>query len=190
MTVEETALPGVLRIDPDVYSDDRGAFMETFRTERYQRSGIDATFVQDNVSRSEQGVLRGLHLQNPQAQAKLVYVLAGTVYDVVVDVRHGSDTFGAWMGTTLNAWSGQLYVPEGFAHGFAVTEGPAVFAYKCTEVYAPSAELSIRWNDPDLAIDWPVERPIVSEKDAAAPRLRDIDTERLMFESSAASPQP
>ena len=188
MTVEETALPGVLRIHPDVYSDDRGAFMETYRTERYTEAGIDAVFVQDNVSRSEQGVLRGLHVQNPKAQAKLVYVLSGTVYDVVVDVRRGSDTFGEWMGTTLHAWSEQLYVPEGFAHGFAVTKGPAVFAYKCTEVYAPSAELSIRWNDPDLAIDWPVDSPIVSEKDAVAPRLRDIDTERLTFETPAVSP--
>lgn len=190
MTVEETALPGVLHVDLDVYSDDRGAFMETYRTARYRDAGIPATFVQDNVSRSEQGVLRGLHLQNPHAQAKLVYVLAGRVYDVVVDVRRGSDTFGEWMGTTLDAWSGQLYVPEGFAHGFAVTDGPAVFAYKCTDVYAPSAELSIRWDDPDLAIDWPLDAPTVSEKDAAAPRLRDIDPERLTFEASAASPEP
>lgn len=185
MTVEETALPGVLRVRPDVYSDDRGAFMETYHAERYARAGIDATFVQDNVSRSEEHVLRGLHLQNPHPQGKLVYVMEGTVYDVVVDVRRSSDTFGEWMGTTLDAWSGQLYVPEGYAHGFVVTEGPALFAYKCTDVYEPSSELSIRWDDPDLGIDWPVDDPIVSEKDADAPLLRDVDPARLVVSSGA-----
>ncbi|PEN14513.1 dTDP-4-dehydrorhamnose 3,5-epimerase [Longibacter salinarum] len=184
MTVEETALPGVLHIQTDVYEDERGAFMETFHAERYAEAGIDATFVQDNVSRSEEGVLRGLHLQNPHPQGKLVYVLQGTVYDVVVDVRPSSNTFGEWMGTTLDAWSGQLYVPEGFAHGFVVTEGPALFAYKCTDVYDPNAELSVLWNDPDLDIEWPVDTPIVSGKDAAAPRLRDIDPDRLMLAES------
>ena len=180
MTVEETALPGVLRVRPDVYSDDRGAFMETYQAKRYAQAGIDATFVQDNVSRSEENVLRGLHLQNPHPQGKLVYVLEGAVYDVVVDVRPSSDTFGQWMGTTLDAWAGQLYVPEGYAHGFVVTDGPALFAYKCTDVYAPSSELSIRWDDPDLNIDWPVDDPVVSEKDAEAPLLREVDPARLM----------
>jgi len=179
MNVETTALPGVLRIQTDIYEDDRGGFMETFHADRYAEMGIDVTFVQDNVSRSETGVLRGLHLQHPHPQGKLVYVLAGTVYDVVVDVRRNSDTFGEWIGTTLQPWSHQLFVPEGFAHGFVVTDGPATFAYKCTDVYAPEAELTIHWNDPDLGIDWPVDDPVVSEKDAAAPRLRDIDRDRL-----------
>jgi dTDP-4-dehydrorhamnose 3,5-epimerase len=186
MTVEETALPGVLHIHTDVYEDERGAFMETFHAERYADVGIDATFVQDNVSRSQEGVLRGLHLQNPHPQGKLIYVLKGTVYDVVVDVRRSSDTFGQWLGMTLDAWSGQIYMPEGFAHGFVVTEGPALFAYKCTDVYTPSAELSVLWNDPDLGIDWPVDDPIVSGKDAAATRLRNIDPDRLTFAESVA----
>lgn len=185
MTVEETSLPGVLRVHTDVYADDRGAFMETYHAERYADAGIDATFVQDNISRSATGVLRGLHLQNPHPQGKLICVLAGTVYDVVVDVRRTSETFGQWMGTMLDAWSGQLYVPAGYAHGFVVTNGPALFSYKCTDVYAPDAELSIHWNDPDLGIQWPVDEPIVSEKDAAAPRLRDIDPERLTFADAA-----
>jgi len=184
MTVEETALPGVLRIHTDVYADERGAFTETYHADRYADIGIDAAFVQDNVSRSETGVLRGLHLQNPHPQGKLIHVLAGTVYDVVVDVRAGSDTFGQWLGTTLDGWGTQLYVPEGYAHGFVVTDGPAVFAYKCTDVYTPNAELSIRWDDPDLAIDWPVEDPIVSAKDQAADRLRDIPASRLQFPTS------
>ncbi|NBC86950.1 MAG: dTDP-4-dehydrorhamnose 3,5-epimerase [Bacteroidetes bacterium] len=187
MNVDTTVLPGFLRIQTDVYKDDRGGFMETFHADRYAEAGIDATFVQDNVSRSETGVLRGLHLQNPHPQGKLVFVLSGTVYDVVVDVRPDSSTFGQWIGTTLRAWTDQLYIPEGFAHGFVVTDGPATFAYKCTDVYTPDAELSIHWNDPDLGIDWPIDTPTVSEKDAAAPRLRDIDRDRLRLAPSIAS---
>lgn len=185
MTVEETGLPGVLRVDTDVYADDRGFFTELYHARRYAECGIAAQFVQDNLSRSEEGVLRGLHLQNPHPQAKLVSVLQGSVYDVVVDVRAGSDTFGAWTGVDLHAQGTQLFVPEGYAHGFVVLDGPALFYYKCTDVYAPESELSIRWDDPDIGIDWPVGDPVVSEKDRRAPRLRDLDRERLVFDVPA-----
>ena len=176
MTIALTAIPDVLRIDRPVYKDARGWFVEAWSAERYAAAGLPVAFVQDNVSFSEHAVLRGLHLQRePQAQGKLVSVLSGEVFDVAVDVRFGSETFGQWVGETLSAENGrQLYIPPGFAHGFVVTGPHALFAYKCTAPYAPSAEAAVRWDDPELRIDWPVASPVVSAKDAAAPLLRSL----------------
>ena len=180
MTVRETSLPGVLLLESRVYRDERGWFKEAWHEARYREAGVDATFVQDNVSYSEHGVLRGLHLQNPRPQGKLVGVLSGEVFDVAVDVRAGSATFGQWVGETLSAENGrQLWIPPGFAHGFVVTGDHAVFLYKCTDVYAPEAELSVRWDDPDIGIGWPLIEPVVSPKDAAAPSLADLTLDRL-----------
>jgi len=180
MKVIETALPGVLLVEPAVYEDARGHFLETFRAERYAAHGIAAEFAQDSLSFSRKGVLRGLHLQWPRAQGKLVYVLAGEVWDVAVDLRRGSPTFGRWEGHALSAENRrQLWIPEGFLHGFVVTGESALFSYKCTAPYDPGGELTVRWNDPDLAIDWPVKAPVLSEKDAAAPTLDEIDEARL-----------
>lgn len=180
MTIQETPLAGLLLLQPRLFRDDRGWFAETFHELRYRDLGIPDAFVQDNVSHSRRNVLRGLHLQSPHPQGKLVSVVHGEVYDVAVDVRPDSPTFGQWYGATLSAENGyQLWIPPGFAHGFVVTGAEAVFLYKCTDFYAPHAELSIRWDDPDLGIEWPVAEPIVSPKDAAAPRLRDLASERL-----------
>jgi len=180
MKVEPTSLPGVLRITPDVYEDERGHFLETFQAGRYEAHGIPAAFAQDSLSFSRKGVLRGLHLQWPGAQGKLVYVLEGEVFDVAVDVRPGSPTFRRWAGHTLGAGDRtQLWIPPGYAHGFCVLSDGALFAYKCTAPYDPKCELAIRWDDPDLAIEWPVMAPLLSPKDAAAPLLREIDPRRL-----------
>src|SRR5438067_4976463 len=151
MKVTETVLPGVLMIEPKAFGDQRGFFMELFSVSRYAAIGIHLPFVQDNISRSRRGVLRGLHFQHPYGQAKLVWVLEGEVFDVVVDIRVGSPTFGEWCGTYLSADNKrQLYIPTGFAHGFVVTSSSALFTYKCTEYYHPESERSIRWNDPQI----------------------------------------
>jgi dTDP-4-dehydrorhamnose 3,5-epimerase len=172
MKVVETELPGVLLLEPKVFGDERGLFMEIFHAERYEQFGIFGPFVQDNFSRSVKGTLRGMHFQEPRAQGKLVQVLAGEVYDVVADVRRGAPTFGRWVGVRLSGSNRrQLWVPPGFAHGFCVVSDNADFLYKCTELYSPGSERAIAWNDPDLAIRWPVENPLLSEKDAAAPTL-------------------
>jgi dTDP-4-dehydrorhamnose 3,5-epimerase len=172
--VSETALAGVLVLEPRVFSDERGFFMETFQAERYQSLGVPATFVQDNFSRSVQGTLRGLHYQEPQAQGKLVQVLRGRVLDVVVDIRRGSPTFARWIGVELSDETPkQMWIPPGFAHGFCVLSDWADFAYKCTTPYAPAAERALRWDDPELAIAWPIARPLLSKKDAAAPTLAE-----------------
>ena len=174
MNVTRTRLPGVLLLEPKRFGDDRGFFMEMFHAQRYAEAGITAPFVQDNFSRSARGILRGLHFQEPNAQGKLVQVLAGAVYDVAVDVRRGSPTFGQWVGVELTADNRhQLWVPPGFAHGFCVLSESADFHYKCTDVYSPASERGIAWNDPDLGIPWPVTSPLLSGKDAAAPRLKD-----------------
>jgi len=174
ITVKETELPGVLVVQPRVFTDDRGFFLETHQAVRYEAAGIVGTFVQDNFSRSRRGTLRGLHFQEPKAQGKLVQVLRGTVFDVVVDVRRGSPTFGRWFGMELSGdVPQQIWIPPGFAHGFCVTSDVADFHYKCTAFYAPDAERSIRWNDPALGIAWPVPEPLLSAKDAAAPLLAD-----------------
>ncbi|MFN3596402.1 MAG: dTDP-4-dehydrorhamnose 3,5-epimerase [Rubricoccaceae bacterium] len=178
MTVTELALPGLRLVEPVVHGDARGFFVERYHVARYASAGIPepgAAFVQDNHSRSRQGTLRGLHFQRRHPQGKLIEVLAGRVYDVVVDVRAGSPTFGRWLALTLDAEQHrQLYVPPGYAHGFCVLSDTADFLYKCTEVYRADDEGGIRWDDPTLGIPWPLEAPLVSDKDARLPRLRDL----------------
>ncbi len=174
MKVLTTELPGVLVLEPRAFQDARGSFMEVFHSARYAAAGIPGTFVQDNLSRSVKGTLRGLHFQEPNGQGKLVQVLSGSVYDVVVDVRRGSPTFGRWTAMELTGENRlQLWVPPGFAHGFCVLSERADFFYKCTDFYSPTSERSIAWNDPELAIPWPVSAPLLSPKDAAAPGLKD-----------------
>lgn len=174
MKLTETELPGVLLLEPKRFGDDRGFFMEMFHEKRYAEAGIPGPFVQDNFSRSAKGILRGLHFQQPHAQGKLVQVLSGAVYDVAVDIRRGSPTFGKWVGVELSADNRrQLWVPAGFAHGFCVLSESADFHYKCTDFYSPTSEHGIAWNDPDLGIAWPVTSPLLSPKDLAAPRLKD-----------------
>jgi dTDP-4-dehydrorhamnose 3,5-epimerase len=180
MNVIETDLPGVLIVEPNVFGDERGFFMESWNGRRYEEAGLPGRFVQDNLSYSARGVLRGLHFQNPRLQGKLVSVLQGEVFDVAVDIRVGSPTFGRWTGTALSAENRrQFYVPEGFAHGFLVTSEATLFFYKCTDYYAPSAEGAILWNDPDIGIEWPTDAPILSERDRTAPRLREVPEDIL-----------
>ena len=180
MNVLETKLPGVMIFEPKVFGDERGFFMETWHAERYEEAGLPARFVQDNLSFSRRGVLRGLHFQNPDQQGKLVYVLQGEVYDVAVDIRVGSPTFGEWTVAVLSSENKrQFYVPEGFAHGFLVTSDAALFAYKCTAKYNAKAEGSVLWNDPEIGIEWPTNAPVLSEKDRGAPPLAEMPTGRL-----------
>lgn len=180
MIVETTPLPGVLLFKPNVFGDSRGFFLESWNRNRYAESGLDRDFVQDNLSLSRKGILRGLHFQNPSPQGKLVQVLQGEVFDVAVDIRVGSPTFGQWYGTLLSEENHhQLWVPEGFAHGFCVTSDMALFAYKCTDFYNPKAEFSLRWDDPDVGIPWPVEDPALSAKDQAGLFLKDFPREAL-----------
>ncbi len=180
MRVTPTELPEVLVVEPRVFGDERGYFLETFQARRYAQAGIPGPFVQDNLSFSRRGVLRGLHYQHPHGQGKLVWVLQGEVFDVAVDIRRGSPTFGRWVGVWLSAENKrQLWIPPGFAHGFCVVSETALFTYKCTDYYAPEAEGTVRWDDPELGIAWPVSDPIVSPKDAAGLRLREIPAQRL-----------
>jgi len=170
-----TDLPEVVVIEPDVHVDGRGFFLETYHADRYRRHGIDGPFVQDNHSRSVGGTLRGLHLQVRHAQGKLIRVIEGEVFDVAVDVRRGSPTFGRWVGVTLTAENfRQCYVPRGFAHGFCVVSPIAQVEYKCTDTYDPVSELGIAWDDPALAIQWPVREPLLSDRDKAHPTLAEI----------------
>ncbi len=174
MKVIETKLPGVLIVEPRVFGDERGFFMESFNGTRYEEAGLPGGFVQDNISRSARGVLRGLHFQNPRPQGKLVSVLAGEVFDVAVDIRVGSPTFGEWAGVSLSAENKrQFYVPPDFAHGFVVTSEAALFFYKCTEYYSPESEGTVLWDDPDIGVEWPMEAPTLSEKDKVAPLLSE-----------------
>lgn len=180
MRVLETGLDGVLIIEPRVHGDERGFFLESWKASSYREHGLPGTFAQANVSRSEQGVLRGLHYQYCQPQGKLVSVLEGRIFDVAVDIRPGSASFGQWAGVELNAHSHrQLYIPEGFAHGFIVLSDSALFHYYCTTEYAPQYEVAIAWNDPDIGVKWPCEPKSFSGKDRLAPRLRDLPPERL-----------
>ena len=180
MKISKTDIEGVLIIEPDVFSDHRGSFMESWQKQRYEEAGIDADFVQDNISVSKKGTIRGLHLQNPCQQAKLVQVLYGEVLDVVVDVRVGSPSFGKWISTVLSDDNNrQLYAATGFAHGFCVTSDSAVFSYKCSNFYAPENSLSIQYNDPDIGICWPDVEFVISEQDVNAPLLKDINSDRL-----------
>jgi dTDP-4-dehydrorhamnose 3,5-epimerase len=170
--VEQTALPGVLIVRPPVFRDDRGFFLEAWRRDRFADSGIPDTFVQDNQSRSIAGTLRGLHWQWRKPQAKLVRVLSGRIFDVVVDVRRGSPTFGKWFGLEMSGDDfTSLYVPVGYAHGFCVLSETADVLYKCSEVYDPGGEAGLIWNDPHVAIRWPIAAPILSHRDRQHPAL-------------------
>ncbi|RKG55891.1 dTDP-4-dehydrorhamnose 3,5-epimerase [Corallococcus sp. AB011P] len=174
MKVTPLEIPDVLLIEPKVFGDDRGFFLESFHAKRYADVGVVGPFVQDNLSRSVKGTLRGLHFQEPNAQGKLVQCLAGAVWDVAVDIRKGSPTFGRWVAAELTGENKhQLWVPPGFAHGFCVVSDSADFFYKCTALYSPESERSVVWDDPDLAIPWPVKEPLLSPKDQRAPRLKD-----------------
>jgi dTDP-4-dehydrorhamnose 3,5-epimerase len=180
MKVLTCDISGLLTLEPKVFGDARGFFLETWNRRRYGEAGVDVDFVQDNLSFSRLGTLRGLHFQNPNAQGKLLQVLQGEVFDVAVDIRRNSRTFGKWHGLTLNAENKkQFYVPPGFAHGFVVLSETALFQYKCTELYSPKDELAILWNDPDIGIEWPFKEALLSERDAKGLRLRDIPPERL-----------
>ena len=179
MQFEPTAIADVILIRPRVFGDARGFFLESWEEKKFAAAGITAKFVQDNHSRSARHTLRGLHYQKPNTQGKLVRVVDGTVFDVAVDVRRSSPTFGRWVGVTLSAESHEmLWVPPGFAHGFLVLSESADFLYRCTDFYAPAHEHAIRWNDPDLGVKWPLPsgvEPLLSAKDAAAGRFRDAD---------------
>jgi dTDP-4-dehydrorhamnose 3,5-epimerase len=178
--VIRTALPGCVVIEPQVHGDARGFFYESFNAARFAEAGLDLAFVQANVSRSAEGVLRGLHYQWPNPQGKLVSVLEGEVYDVALDIRAGSPTFGQWAAAILSADNKRhFWVPEGFAHGFAVLSEHATFTYQCTALYDRDADTAIRWNDGAIGIDWPLAEPTLSARDAAAPFLADIPRERL-----------
>lgn len=176
MKVTPTELQEVLLIEPRVFEDPRGFFMESYHQHKFDEAGIDARFVQDNHSRSCRGTLRGLHYQLEHAQGKLVRVVSGEVFDVAVDIRKGSPTFGRWMGVILSDENRlQLYVPPGFAHGFCTLSESADFEYKCTDFYAPEDEHGIRWNDPDIGVTWPDMDYILSDKDENSPLLKDLD---------------
>lgn len=181
MEVTETPLPGVLLIRPRVFRDERGSFLETWRLDRYADAGIPTSFVQDNASVSTgDGVLRGLHYQYPEPQGKLVMTLQGDVFDVAVDIRRESPTFGRWFGARLSADNGhQLWIPEGFAHGYMLLSPTAVFAYKCTRPYHAASDRAIRYDDPDIGIQWPDRDPVLSPRDRTAPLLRDIPPDHL-----------
>jgi dTDP-4-dehydrorhamnose 3,5-epimerase len=166
--------------EPKRYGDERGFFVETWNQKRYAEAGLSEQFVQSNASRSQRGVLRGLHFQNPRPQGKLVFVLDGSVFDVAVDIRPSSPNYGQWLGENLTANNcKQLYLPPGFAHGFCVTSDSALFCYLCTTPYDPEADRALRWNDPEIDIAWPVENPSLSAKDACAPLLSQINPDYL-----------
>lgn len=180
MRVLETGLAGVVIIEPKVYGDERGFFLESWKSSTASSHGLPTVFTQANVSRSAKGVLRGLHYQFQQPQGKLVSVLEGRIFDVAVDVRRDSPTFSQWAGVELSADNfRQLYVPEGFAHGFLVLSSSALFHYHCTTEYLPGFEAAIAWNDPEIAIKWPIEPETLSARDKSAPFLRDVPPERL-----------
>lgn len=175
-----TDIPGVIVIEPQVFRDERGFFLETYHQREYHEGGIDAVFVQDNHSRSQRGAIRGLHAQIRRPQAKLIRVIEGEVYDVAVDIRRGSPHFGRWTAALLSAENKRhFWIPEGFAHGFAVLSERAVFTYLCTDLYDHAADANIRWNDGDIGVDWPVRDPALSDKDRQAPFLAEIAPERL-----------
>ena len=182
MKVSETELQGVLLIQPDVFGDERGFFLESFNKERYKQAGIEFNFVQDNLSKSKKGTIRGLHYQvGEMAQGKLCYVINGKVLDVAVDIRFGSPTFGKHITHILNSQNkNQIWIPPGFAHGFSVLSEEAIFAYKCTQVYSKEHERAILYNDPEIGIDWQVKNPIVSEKDLNGKLLKEIEKDFVL----------
>ena len=175
MRILNTDLPGVLLIEPDVFRDPRGHFLETFHERKYREAGIPYPFVQDNQSRSNRGTLRGLHAQLQRPQGKLIRALQGEIFDVAVDIRPGSPTFGKWTGAKLSGDDfRQMFIPAGFAHGFCVLSETADVAYKCTDFYDRADEIGLRWNDPTVGIAWPIRDPLLSEKDAALPTLSQL----------------
>ncbi|HEX2164726.1 MAG TPA: dTDP-4-dehydrorhamnose 3,5-epimerase [Thermoanaerobaculia bacterium] len=187
MRFVETPLPGVLVVEPDVHRDDRGFFLETYHREKYRQGGLDADFVQDNHSRSVARTLRGLHAQLRRPQGKLVRALRGEIFDVAVDIRRGSPTFGRWFGETLSDDNfKQLWIPPGFAHGFCVLSEIAEVEYKCTALYDRADELAIAWNDAEIGVEWPVEEPLLSEKDRAAAGLREVEGRLPVWPEAAA----
>lgn len=174
----EASLPGVVLVEPVVYGDSRGFFLETFHSEKYRDGGIPLPFVQDNHSHSAKGILRGLHYQITKPQGKLVYVVSGEIFDVAVDIRKNSPMFMKWFGTTLSARNRQqMYIPPGFAHGFCAMSDTVDVIYKCTDLFYPEFDRGIAWDDPDIGINWPVDSPHLSSKDASAPRLKEIPAE-------------
>lgn len=181
ITVRQTSLPGVVIIEPRVFDDKRGFFLETFHSKQYAEQGIEKTFVQDNHSHSSKGILRGLHYQLNYPQGKIVYVVTGEIFDVAVDIRRGSPTFGKWFGVRLSSENKkQVYIPEGFAHGFYVLSAEADVIYKCTEFYAPGDEHGIIWSDPGIGIEWPLQgKPLLSEKDSQYLSLNSIPQAHL-----------
>lgn len=185
MKVIETGLPGCVVVEPRVFGDDRGYFFESFNHDKLAAHGLKPTFVQGNVSSSSRGVLRGLHYQWPRPQGKYVSVVEGEVWDVAVDIRRGSPHFGRWTGVVLSAENRRhMWIPEGFAHGFVTLSERAIFTYLCTDTYDASADAAIRWDDPQLAIDWPVSAPSLSDKDARAPLLDQVAPDRLPIYSA------
>ncbi|MCU0770216.1 MAG: dTDP-4-dehydrorhamnose 3,5-epimerase [Verrucomicrobia bacterium] len=184
MRVIPQGIPDLLLIEPEVFGDPRGFFFESWNHAKYAAAGLPQTFVQDNISLSRRGILRGLHAQNPRSQGKLVQVLQGEVFDVAVDIRKGSPTFGQWRGLSLSAQNKrQLWIPPGFAHGFFVVSDTALFHYKCTDCYSPGDEFTLLWNDPDVGIAWPEGTPILSAKDEKGLRLKDIPAAKLEFQT-------
>lgn len=183
MSFHRTALPGVILVEPEVHGDARGFFVETYHERRYVEGGIGEQFVQDNHSKSKRGTLRGLHAQLHKPQGKLVRAVEGEIFDVAVDVRSGSPTFGRWVGELLSAENfRQLYVPPGFVHGFCVLSESAQVEYKVTAFYDQDDEYGVIWNDPDIAIDWPIDDPLLSDRDRAAPTLREIEDRLPRYE--------
>ena len=180
MNIISGSMEGLFIIEPKIFEDKRGFFMETYNQKRYNASGINTTFVQDNLSYSLKNTLRGLHFQNKYPQAKLIQVISGEIFDVTVDLRPGSSTFGKWTGVHLSDENRrQVFIPEGFAHGFCVLSEFALFYYKCSDFYQPDDEGGILWSDPDIGIDWPVENPIISEKDKQNHKLSGLTVEQL-----------
>jgi dTDP-4-dehydrorhamnose 3,5-epimerase len=176
----DTDIEGLRVIEPDIFPDERGFFTETFQAQRYAAAGINCAFVQDNMSYSTRGTLRGLHFQINRPQAKLVHVISGEIFDVAVDLRPGSPTYGKWAGVDLSGTNHrQLFIPEGFAHGFYVLSDTAYFAYKCSDFYAPDDEGGVLWSDPDIGIRWPAGEPIISTRDLDLPRLNALGPDRL-----------
>jgi dTDP-4-dehydrorhamnose 3,5-epimerase len=180
MKVTKSKLQGAMLFEPKIFGDDRGFFMETWNYNRYKEAGLDVKFVQSNLSKSSKGVLRGLHFQEPNPQGKLVQILTGEVFDVAVDIRKGSPTFGQWHAEILTGDNHkQFYIPEGFAHGFCVLSEMAIFSYMCTNFYDAATENSLLWNDPQIAIDWPIDNPLLSDKDKSGLELKAINPNNL-----------
>ena len=180
MKIKKTPLEGLLIIEPRIFGDDRGFFTETHHRQRYRACGIDRNFVQDNLSFSVKGTLRGLHFQIKKPQAKLVQALTGEIFDMAADLRPASATYGKWFGIQLSEKNQyQLFIPEGLAHGFCVLSDDAIFVYKCSDYYSPKTEHGLAWDDPDIGIQWPIKNPLLSEKDGQYPRLSEMDEKNL-----------